>query len=1242
MAIRISGVSLKVEGADKLKSELGKANAAIKQNKAEMERLEAQYGKGSTDADYLKEREQLLSKQLQGQQAYTAALQKARDAYAAQDNATEEGLAKFDLQITKSQALEAGYTRQIRECTAAMEAQAEVELPPVEVEVKETKQFEEDLAAADRAIEKNRAELEKLNAEYGKDSKSPEYMKKKQELLDAQLAAQKARTEALRQARDAYAAQDNATAEGLARFDLQITKSEALEAGLTRQLQECTAATREQGKAAEKAAVDWEKTGQKLESAGRKMSLAVTAPIMGMGVAALKDMAELEDAMYNVATLPGVGVENIQKYTKEVLEASNASKTAAEDIAAAQYQAISSGVAAEKSARFAEKAAKAAKAGNADVATVVDGTTSILNAWGDAAGGVTHVLDAMTVAQNEGKTTIGEIAGSIGQLTGLAPQLGVSLDETLSAVAALTKNGVQTSTAINGLKAVMSNVIKPTAEASQTAKKLGLDFSAAALSAKGFTGFLADVMERSRGDTAVLAKLFGSVEGLNQVMLLGGAAAGDYSAILREMGNSAGAMEAAFDIRTSSKIERLRASLNSLRNSGVDMASALAPAMDSIENLISGGADFFATMDDEQQQNLVTLLGISAAVGPVTSGMGKLIKLGTTAKALFAGPAGWIALGTAGLVGLGAAIAGIDTPMEKLDKRLKGLTLGVNEASVEAITGAINQGIHAADKEHEVTVRIASEIEVGADKLDSSLADGKLTYQEYNDFSQWVKTYVTPDIQAATKEVNAQKKAFYDSLRGQTGEDGKPLTDKEKKELAEAEVAPMQAMVDNLSDAKTELDQLMRSVYQQGGTATEEEIARMNELLGLIQQYRIDLELSQDATWQAMEDTLTVQKAGKGTDATLGTSIGYVNARYETRLADLENDMAEQEALYTAAAAEALAAGESTLDAEKAFEKTSEELTEAKRQEREKMIADLNAIFEGEMKQAPGSEAGLTAVGDLIDDMQALKNLIDSLNGWGPGDITGDMLPEFRGQMSDGLFSAIFGTDKASFGESNVFDTGGLKKLAEGYLGQLTTELETAVSENGAALSPVMTALQAMMDSGAMENLDLSDLSGGLSDAMRLYLVQEGGLDAIGGETMEQLGEGMKGNSAPQEAMQLTADDVLDVVGGMSARNAGKILGDTYGEGILDNVVDAVRAVRQFVGSVNAEFDQISYPTVPRWNFSGSTGGGAGGSLSSADLSTNVTIQHATIGNKSSVSALAKELNGLQKANAAGIGLFKR
>lgn len=73
------------------------------------------------------------------------------------------------------------------------------------------------------------------------------------------------------------------------------------------------------------------------------------------------------------------------------------------------------------------------------------------------------------VTQNLGKTTFGELAGSIGQVAPTANAAGVSIDDLLASVASLTANGIGTSEAMTGIKAALSNIIKPTSDASKMA-----------------------------------------------------------------------------------------------------------------------------------------------------------------------------------------------------------------------------------------------------------------------------------------------------------------------------------------------------------------------------------------------------------------------------------------------------------------------------------------------------------------------------------------------------------------------------------------------------------------------------------------------------------------------------------------------------------------------------------------------------------------------------------------------------
>jgi len=189
--------------------------------------------------------------------------------------------------------------------------------------------------------------------------------------------------------------------------------------------------------AAEKSQKGLEKTGKTLNSVGNKLSIGITAPITA-GLYEAGDAAmDFEDQLAKIGTMPGVTKASLKSIGDDLVQISNDTNTAVGDMAEAEYQALSAGVAVAQSTDYMSVSAKAAKGGFTDLTTAVDGSTSVLNAWGLEAGAATDVYNKMIVAQNFGKTTLGELAGSIGQVASTAAGLKISYTEVLAASATM-------------------------------------------------------------------------------------------------------------------------------------------------------------------------------------------------------------------------------------------------------------------------------------------------------------------------------------------------------------------------------------------------------------------------------------------------------------------------------------------------------------------------------------------------------------------------------------------------------------------------------------------------------------------------------------------------------------------------------------------------------------------------------------------------------------------------------------
>jgi TP901 family phage tail tape measure protein len=411
--------------------------------------------------------------------------------------------------------------------------------------------------------------------------------------------------------------------------------------------------------------------GDEFMKIGKTMTATVTAPIVGTGVAALKMAGDFEASGLKVATIADQSVISFEDMQDGVLGLSNDVGISAEEINAALYEVLSATNDTANALAYTEIAAKTAKAGFTDTATSVDGLTTVLNAYGIKGGAAMQkVADQMMVAQNLGKTTFGEMASSIGNVIPIAASMQISTDSLFASLAALTSNGIKTSEAVTGIKAALSNVIKPTKEASEMSEALGLEFNAAHLKSVGWANFLDEVAKKTGGDTEKMAQLFGSVEALNTVTVLATTGAAGFDSALEAMGKSAGTTQSAFDTLNQGMNNGISRTMNLLKNLGIDIGTLLAPSIENVTLHIQDFVKWLSSLDDGTKQTIITTAGLVAAIGPL------LLIVGT----LFGSVSNIIGLYTTlstSMAGLGVGFGSLILPIALVAAAIAGLVAAV-------------------------------------------------------------------------------------------------------------------------------------------------------------------------------------------------------------------------------------------------------------------------------------------------------------------------------------------------------------------------------------------------------------------------------------------------------------------------------------------------------------------------------------------------------------------------------------
>ena len=354
--------------------------------------------------------------------------------------------------------------------------------------------------------------------------------------------------------------------------------------------------------------------GVKALGKGAAVGIAAAGTALSVGaVAAFNFGAAYETSLAKVSTIADTTAVSMADLSADVMKLSNATGEDAAGLNEAVYQALSAGADTAGVVGLVNTAVKAAKGGYTDTTTAIDGLTSTLNAYGMETKDAESLANQFLITQNKGKTTFGELASSIGGVAPTANAAGVGVDQLLAGVASLTANGIGTSEAMTGIKAALSNVIKPSSEATKVAKKLGLNFSTAALQSKGLAGFLDDVKTATGGNMDTMAQLFGSVEALNTVLTLTSDQGSQLMLdTLGEMETNTTALDDAYNTMADTAQNSVSKGLNSFKNLGIGLFQANEGPVADLTGLFAGaGQELYDAFAKEGMSGLTTQIGLT-------------------------------------------------------------------------------------------------------------------------------------------------------------------------------------------------------------------------------------------------------------------------------------------------------------------------------------------------------------------------------------------------------------------------------------------------------------------------------------------------------------------------------------------------------------------------------------------------------------------------------------------------------
>lgn len=465
------------------------------------------------------------------------------------------------------------------------------------------------------------------------------------------------------------------------------------------------------------------KIGESLSKTGSLLTKGLTLPLIGAGTATTKMAVDFESSFAKVSTLLDDNVVDFGQYKEQLLDASSESKVAVDEFSEAVYQSISAGVDQTKAIGFTTEAIKLAKGGFTDGAKSVDVLTTAINGYNLKTEDATRISDLLITTQNLGKTTVDELASSMGAVIPVAASVNFDITELSASYAQLTKNGIATAESGTYLKAMLSELGK-----SGTATDLALR----ELTGKGFADLkkegtstseiLSMLTQYAAENDKTLKDMFGSVEAGSAALVLAKGSGQEYNDMLSAMGNSVGATQKAFEKIDATPAEQLKGALNELRNEGVRLGAMFVPVIEKTADIVGDVADAFSNLSDEQQDNIIKWGMVLAATGPAL----KVVGGGVTTFTKLANAVGGVSKGlkTFGTAQTAAATAAKGASAVIGHAGLTGSMVGLlgTLAPVAAGAAVVGTGIYAIHENSQLMNRSVTDAKEDLSLMEEMLA----------------------------------------------------------------------------------------------------------------------------------------------------------------------------------------------------------------------------------------------------------------------------------------------------------------------------------------------------------------------------------------------------------------------------------------------------------------------------------------------------------------------------------------
>lgn len=372
-----------------------------------------------------------------------------------------------------------------------------------------------------------------------------------------------------------------------------------------------------------------EKFGEGISSVGTKMTAAVTAPLVGLGVASASEFGEVDKSLKLVQQTMGSTDAEAKVLESSIKTAASNSVYGMQDAADAALNFARQGFSAAQAADMIAPAMDLAAGTATDLSVVTGGVGNAMKIFSDQGLKANDAANMLAKAQAQANTTVQDLFDSMSTAGPMLDSVGWSFKDLAVVTDVFGDAGISGSEGATALKTGLARLASPAADGRAAMKELGLSFFDS-------TGKMDDMLTMQK-------KLHDSFAGLTDQEKMSAASAifgknqmgkwltlieqspdtfAKYSQGLEDSGNAANEMANALLSGPGGAVEKMKSSFDVFKYTvGDTVANAVTPCVEKVTNLL----DAFNNMDAAQQTQIVRWLAVIAVIGPGIALFGKFV-----------------------------------------------------------------------------------------------------------------------------------------------------------------------------------------------------------------------------------------------------------------------------------------------------------------------------------------------------------------------------------------------------------------------------------------------------------------------------------------------------------------------------------------------------------------------------------------------------------------------------------------